>query len=156
MVTLNPGRFTAYEFANKVYKVDVPFGHQMEHILQPEYWMHVARYLNSGDEVIAVAEDNSYRAHLFVTTKTTTAVKMAVVNFTELSKEFEVPADADTSYVIEWSGNYHKWRVRRKVDNFIIASQFKFREEAVKALAEYKKALTINKRDTKFADTDAA
>lgn len=148
MVTLNPSRFTGYEFKNKVYKVDLPKDHLIEDIIKPEYWAHVARYLQPSDEIIAVCEANTYRLHLFVVNSGSTFVKVQVIAFTELSKEFDVPVEADTNYIIEHCGNFHKWRVRRKSDNEVLVSQLRDRSDAVKYLGDYKKALVVNKRET--------
>lgn len=141
MVSLHASRFASFEYKNKIFKVDIPSGVTPDQLLEPAYWMHVSRTLQTGDEIVALAEDNTYYVRLIVLNAGINWANVKVLYFAELSKEFEVPADADTAYDIVFGGNFHKWRVVRKSDNQTIAIGMKTREEAVEELKRYKKAI---------------
>ena len=145
MVHLNASRFTSFEYKNKIYKVDAPADHVLEDMLQPNYWAHVARVLRTGDEVIVVSEDNVWRAHFHILNAGDNWANVYCLKFDEMSKIFEMPADADTSYIVEHSGNFHKWRVRKKGEDKALVAQLVTRDEALKWLADYKKTLKVKR-----------
>lgn len=141
MVHLTPNRLVTFEHRHKTFFADVPAGHILTNLMEPAYWSHIATKVNIGDEIIALAEDNTYRAHLLVLQKGVGWVQVFCLKFDELTKPFEMPADADTSYIIEFSGNYHKWRVTRRVDGQVLVAQLKTRDEAVNWLRNYQATL---------------
>ena len=146
MVHITPNRLMTHEHRHKIFFADVPAGHILTHLLEPSYWAHIANKVNLGDEIIALAEDNTYRAHFIVLQKSTGWVQVYCLKFDELTKPFEMPDDADTTYAVEHSGNYHKWRVRRKSDNYVLVSQLKTRDEAVAYLRQHMATLNRDKR----------
>ena len=146
MVHITPNRVMTHEHRHKIFFADVPSGHILTQLMEPAYWAHVGNKLNLGDEIIALAEDNLYRAHLLVLGKGTGWVQVFCLKFDELTKPFEMPVDADTSYIIEHSGNMHKWRVRRRADNHVLVSQLKTRDEAVAFLRQHMTTLTRDAR----------
>jgi hypothetical protein len=141
LVHLVPNRLTTHEHRHKIFFADIPAGHILTHLMEPSYWAHIAMKVNTGDEIIALAEDNTYRAHLLVLQKGTGFVQVYCLQFDELTKPFEMPADADTAYIIEHSGNRHKWRVKRRSDNQVLISELKTRDEAVSYLRQYQATL---------------
>lgn len=145
MVHVSPNRMSVYEFKNKTYKVDIPTGHILSQLLEPSYWAHVAHKLQTGDEIIAVSEDNLYRAHFYVLDKGVAWASVYCLKFDELTKAFDMPAEADTNYVIEFSGNFHKWRIRRRSPEAVMVSQLPTRDKAVEWLKNYQQTLLRDK-----------
>lgn len=148
MVHLNANRFSSLEYKHKNWFVDAPVDHTLEDMLMPNYWAHISRQLSTGDEIVVWAEDNTYVARFYVIDAGANWAKVYCHKFDEITKTFELPEDADTAYIVEWSGNYHKHRVRRKQDGEVLVSQLKTREEALTWLKDYKKSLIVKKRDT--------
>jgi hypothetical protein len=148
LVHITPNRLTTHEHRHKIFFADIPSGHILSQLMEPAYWAHVVNKVNIGDEIIALAEDNLYRAHLLVLGKGVGWVQTYCLQFDELTKPFEMPADADTSYIVEFSGNMHKWRVRRRSDNLVLVSQLKTRDEAVQFLRQYQITLARDGRKT--------
>lgn len=59
-------RFKPMEFIRTLYRYVSEAGTDIETVLKQEYWVHLARSLRPGDEIIVVCEDDSYRLHLEV------------------------------------------------------------------------------------------
>lgn len=153
MVSLNSSRFASAEYKNNTYRADIPVGHKIEDMLKPEYWAHISSRLRNGDEIKALSEDNSYFVHFIVMNAGGNWAKVNVINFVELSSQFAAPEEADINYIIEHSGNFHKFRVKRKADDTVLVAKLETREEAINWLRQYKKSLVIAKRPV---ETDAA
>lgn len=148
MVHVSPHRFTSFEYRNKVCKVDIESGHTLEQMLEPAYWAHVANKLQDGDEIVAVAEDNTFRAHFYVIERGPNWANVYCLKFDELTKEFQIPVTADQNYLVQFGGNLHKWRVKRKSDGQVLISKLKTPEQATDWLRNYKATLA---RDAKHA-----
>lgn len=152
MVSLNQSRFGAYEYVNKVYKVEVPIEHTVEMMLEPVYWAHVGRFLRPGDELKALADDNSFYATFIVIASGPNWASVKNTGYTPLDVKFELPEDADTNFEVVWGGNHHKFRVMRKSDNTALFTYLPTREAALTKLKEYKKGLFISKPVVKEAE----
>lgn len=143
MVQVSPNRMSLFEHKHRVLFLDVPHGHTLEQMMEPKYWAHNAMKMRPGDEIVAVAEDNSFRAEFHVLDVGPNWANVYCFKFDQLTAQFELPADADSNFIIEYSGNYHKWRVRRKDDKSgkPLIAFLKDRPAALAWLANYKKTL---------------
>lgn len=152
MVNLLPNRFGSFEYKNNTFKVEVPVGHTTEDFLKEEYWSHVARNLRNGDIIFAMAEDNSFFIQAVVIAAWNTGAKVHIFQYATLSKDFELPAEADKNYEVAHGGNHHKWRVLRKSDAKVLVAKLATREDAIKWLNEYKKALVERKAPPAYSE----
>jgi hypothetical protein len=152
VVSLNASRFSNFEHKNRILKVEVPVDHTVDMMLEPAYWAHVARGLRNGDEIRALADDNSFYATFIVVHAGPNWANVKNTGYTPLDVKFELPEDADDNFEVEFGGNHHKWRVRRRGIAQPLFTYLPTKEAALTKLKEYKKSLAIGSRAVKQAE----
>lgn len=116
----------------------VPVGVTIADVLKPEFWVHVAPRLRPLAYILVLPDDGTWEAHLRVRS---VSGKAAQVELLEPVKEYSAAAPApDDSFVVEWGGPVHLWRVVRRSDNAVIEKGIQTKEAAYARLPELLKA----------------
>jgi hypothetical protein len=142
-VSLRTSRFQEASYKINIFAAEIDAGTSVEDIMQPEYWANIASRLrpHGGDEIIAVCDDLSFRAHLFVVSAGRTWAKVCLIGeplilHAKESPEIQV---ADGEFAVKWAGPHDKWRVIRTVDKEVITKGHATRDAAEAAVKEYLK-----------------
>lgn len=136
---------TSVEFRFPVTSYVPQSGTPFDHLLRPEYWANIKR-LQAGCEIVVVAEDNSYRARLYVDRVGqgyAIVLPLEVHNLTELRRDAVKPevTGEGKAYAIEHCGPVTKWRVVRSRDGHVLKDKLDTEHDAQSWLRDYVKAV---------------
>lgn len=136
---LMAGDFREADFYRVVFMACPPAGTPLEALLEPEFWVHIAKQVKPLCRIEVVPEDCSYFAELMVMGANSGGVRVKVLRHEKL--EIEAPEGAeDKDFKIEWGGPKSKWRVIRKSDRFMMRDGFAHKGEAQNWLADHIRA----------------
>jgi hypothetical protein len=122
-----------------LYSVQPYPGTTVEDVIKPDYWKHVAHNFKADDEIRMVPEDQSWRAHLYVTHAQHGEMFVQVLSHNNLSAMD--PALLQTEeYEVKWRG-VKKFSVVRKKDNAVIKEDIATKEQAVAEMASHVRAI---------------
>lgn len=116
------------EFIRTVHTATPEPGTNLEDMLKPEYWTHVAKGLRKGDHIEVVAADGAWFAELFVRSVTDNAVTVAVLRQVAFDPPKQ-PAVAGEPFTVKHRGGAG-WSVIRNVDKAVVFEKGATREEA--------------------------
>lgn len=139
-VALHASRFKSAEHVREVWDVVPDTGTPFEALLQPDYWVHIAKYLKPWSRIEVRAEDGSYFAELIVRESGRLFAVVDVLRKVELGKA-KTPAVTDPEFTVEYAGPHHKWRVIRSKDKTVMEKGFETKEAAELWRLNHNKAL---------------
>ena len=137
---LPPSRMKGAEYERLVYVANPEHGVTMEDVLNPAFWVHVARKLRPYAQIEVRSEDGAWWAQLLVTDVGRLWAKVQPICFVELAQS-DPDEPIDPLYEVGWGGPHHKWRVVRKSDNKVIKAEFGDKAQAELWLKEHIRAL---------------
>lgn len=127
----------------------VPNAMTAEEVATPGTWAHISSKVKTGDEVIVVPEDCSWRLHLLVVETGIGWVKTALLHAIDLTnaapkpqivqQPSEVADDAPAppaGYTVNFAPA-HKWRAMTNDPHLVVSKDHKTRADAVKAANEH-------------------
>lgn len=123
------------------YDANVPHGTKKEHILNPDFWVNVARGVSIGDEIRVVPDDFSFYAKLLVTKAIGVSIDIKLIEFVELDPIVGEKVDSGPYYVEE-KGRL-KYCVIKTATGTIERSNFSTAVEAETHLRDLQKALNM-------------
>lgn len=117
--------FIGAEFASAIHYAKTDLGIRKEHLLNPEYWSHVAELVRPYNEIKVRCEDGTYYGRLLVTECGRTWVKVRVLEWhdlttTDVSMTEVSNAGRFEDYSIEWKGPQKKHLVTRNSDGLVV------------------------------------
>ena len=136
---LTPDRFKQAEYTRNIFAMTPAPNTEVEHLMKPEYWSHVARQLNPTDRVEVIAEDNSWFAEVLVMSTGPNWARVKLLRYTPLAEK-SAKADAPVTnpqFDVNYGGVSAKHRVVRLSDKSVIKDGFATKAEAVKYMQEY-------------------
>lgn len=110
---ISPMRWNDASFQRNIWEAipvaETPF----DAVLDPDYWMHVAKDLKQRDRIEVFCEDGSYWAELIVLNAGRLWAKVAVISHIDLTDSDKATIDDDryAGYEINWGGPVHRFRV---------------------------------------------
>ena len=135
---LTPDRFKAAEFIRVVYAVTPAAHTELDHILKPEYWAHVASHLAPLSRIEVVAEDNSWFAELIVVSNGFNWAKVRLLRYIPLVDGFPgEKVHEEEEFDITYAGVKARFRVVRKSDRATLKEGFASKQDAVKWVQDY-------------------
>lgn len=148
-MALTPNRRRDQEHSHRVHRVIPEHTDKFDETLKASYWAHVARNFKAGDKIEAFWEDNSLYAEYLVLSVQEGGVGAKVANLSKtplVSFDDGVFVDNGDKYKIEFGGNFHKFRIIRLSDGYVIGKEHKFNTEleARNYLHEHRKAMQAN------------
>lgn len=122
------------EYLRTAWSVTPEAGVGLDLLLNPTYWMHVAKRLRPRDVIEASPEDASWYARLLVRSNGVAGPVLAVLEkhtFNESpSAETKAPASKDErDYEVKFAGS-DKWRVLRKSTGEVLSKDHATRDAA--------------------------
>ena len=106
----------------------------------PDYWVHIAPKMRTGDEVRVVSEDMSFYTRLLCTYAHGTAAVMKVVESTAV-EGLTAPEEEDSKYKAELRGP-KGWCVINSETGEVVKEKLPNQATAVKEAADYEKILS--------------
>lgn len=130
------GKVRPAEFLRNIYAATPEAGTTLEDILNPDYWVHVAKTLHISDRIEVIPEDGSFYAELFVVSVTSNLVKVKLLSHHVLN-DVGLPAEPEDEYEVVWRGQTNKHTVWRKKDKHIMKDGFATKQEAAQWMTAY-------------------
>lgn len=138
---LSAGRMKGREFENQDHCATVEDGVTLEHLLQPEFWSHVAPQMRPYDEISVRVDDGTYYARLLVLSVGRNWAKVHVLEVHQLTaKDVDMTqAEAFDGFEVKYRGPHCKFSVIRKKDNALLQEKMGSKAEAQAWLAQHVK-----------------
>ncbi len=135
-----PSTLKPAEYGRTVYSHAVAKGNDYEKdVLNPAYFGNFTK-LKVGDRIEVLGPKGDYFAELYVVAiPLTGSVQVAQISFTKLKVNAEVLAP-DADFEVKFRGP-RKWSIVRTSDSKVLQEDIATQEEAIRDLADYKKAL---------------
>ncbi len=131
-MTLNTNALRQAESERTLYRAQVAAGTNPAALLDPKFWVHVARRLRVGDRVEIIDVAMTWFAEVLVLEVgkiATAGARVAyIVEPVDLSNRADLDKPAATSVV--WNGPSSMWSVRRNSDGAVLREGFKTQDEA--------------------------
>ena len=144
-MTLNVSRMKLAEFDRVVWSVIPEAGTNLQTMLAPEYWAHVADRLRPWAKIEVISEDGSYYAELLVKDCGRTWAKVVPISFIKLDQlvQSEDPTNRDVvdGFEVAFKGPKRKWSVIRLKDGEYMRQEMGSREEAALWRTDHIKSL---------------
>lgn len=129
------------EHARTVYSISPAPNVAFEAVLEPIFWKHVANGLRPGDQIEVWPEDCSYWALLLVSSAGDNTAKVETLIHKQITGAVDGEASLIEGYSIAWRGPNGKYAVKRDIDNHIVQSNFRTKEEAQTWMIQNKRQL---------------
>lgn len=113
MTPIQSAHLTPAEFKRTVFYASPLTGTKPEDLLDPEYWVHVARSLAPGNKIEAFAEDGSFYVELLVLGPIAGGVKVAFLFEPKVFAEATIEDIIYDGHTLRYAGNRRKWTVTR-------------------------------------------
>jgi hypothetical protein len=136
---MTPARMRLAEYDRQDWVANVEFGVDLEDILDPGYWAHMAAQLKPYDHIEARAEDGTWVADLVVLGADRTWAKVALKQKYNLSSK-DVSQTQAHKHTVEWKGPQHRFAVVRSSDSAMLKSGLQTKEDAAEWLKGYEQA----------------
>lgn len=121
-------RFKLAEYERQDWILNVPHGTEIEDVVAPEYWAHIAQKMRPYDHVEVRAEDGSWVAQMLVLGCDRNWAKVQVLNKFDLTN-VKLAFSNEAKVVPEWSGPQTKWRAKRVSDGAIVSNSQVFEKK---------------------------
>lgn len=124
IVPLAPGALNGADFERPMFRIRVPAGTPIEHLLDSSYWSHVARQMRVGGIIEALDECMMWYAEFLIVDKgdpekNDNWAKVKLLNKYELEKAQEnsnEDNEVPKGYIVRWCGPNVRWGVIRESD----------------------------------------
>lgn len=87
------------------------YGTNPEHVLEPEFWEHIARHLGRGDIVEVTPDDLAWEMSVRVIDRGNNWASVKKRHFIDYGGSAEVASEIPSKYKVEWGGQTDKFRV---------------------------------------------
>lgn len=136
---LHPSRIGLSEQKFRRLCIELERGVTPDDLRNESFWAHVAKQLRPWDEIVARAEDGTFRADLIVLAAGKNFARVHVDRVIELSVAAPSTKPGLQGYEIEWGGTHAKFRVKRGPD--VIKDQLESAEAADAWLRNHARAM---------------
>lgn len=127
-----------------VFQVRVEEGVQVEDMVVPQFWSHVAKRFTMFDRIEAVSKSGEFWAEFVVLRRTDTAAKVKLVNFVDLTQEdySDLNNVLASEYFVQFLGESEWCVVQRGLKgNTVVLKNLPTEKEAEKARVNHLRAL---------------
>lgn len=138
--TLPPTGLSVADYKRTLWFVTSSEGVTVEHVLEPEYWAHVAQRMKPFDRIELVSYDGTWMVDLLVITTGKTAAKVIKLHEYTLDGTYADLSSVNRTHEIKHRGP-RKWSIIRISDGAVVKENIDTRDDAERELADYMKAL---------------
>lgn len=107
----------------------------------PTLWVHVAPQIREGDEIRALADDQSFVAYLICTFQSGSSVRLKTMHGYELEVVDHDSLDAQTGDLFIKQRGMKKWCILRRSTGEVVKEGLPTQSKAMQELEEYQRAL---------------
>jgi hypothetical protein len=138
-IQIVPTRWSLREFKNNDHTVTVEHGVELDDILRPQFWSHIAHNFKIYDEVVVLHDEGLWYMKLLVLSCGRTWAKMKLLSKIDLtSADVDLTQSAEfDAFEIKWRGPHCKFSLIQKADKSVIQEGFDRREDAIIALTAH-------------------
>jgi len=136
-------RMRPAEYERNDWVANVEFGVNIEDLLVPGYWAHMANKLRPYDHIEARADDGTWIAHLLVTGCDRTWARVVVDRVIKLTTKEVSETQTPQQHKVEWKGPHNKFTVIRLADSEPIRTGFGTKEDASAWLREHERTIGV-------------
>lgn len=137
---MKESRFKPIEYMRSKYRAVTEEGCDIDTVLDTTYFAHVAHMIRAGDEILVVAEDDSFRMELLVADTGPQWVRTRVLQKWDWSESDKADIDkplVDAAYRRVWKGPHDLHCIERVSDGMLVQKQIREKGEANKIAANY-------------------
>lgn len=141
---MKESRFKPMEYMRTAYRAVTEEGCDIETVLDPTYFAHVAHMVRPGDEITVVSEDDSFRLELLVADTGPQWVRTRVLHKWDWSKAKEAETAEKVAkplvtapYKRVWKGPHDLHCIQRTSDGMLVQKGIREKGEADKIAANY-------------------
>lgn len=135
-------RMKLADFQRNRFVVTPEKGVEVNDLLQPAYWAHIATKFRPYDEVTVIPEDGSFYAKLLVIACDRLWAKMHLLEDHDLTPtRKDMPQVEFDGYAVEWKGPLSRFAAIRKSDGVVLKDLFQNQLEGWQWLDGYMKTL---------------
>lgn len=134
---ITDGRVKEHEFVRRYWVATAEQGTEVEDLLDPAYWAHIAPKFTQYDRIEARVDDERWFAEFLVLGVGKAWVKLFLLNKWDITSKDAIAPNED--FTIQHKGPHLKWCVIRKLDSERIHEQAKTYEEALAWLGNHLK-----------------
>lgn len=135
-----PIRMQLAEQMRNIYRLIVPNEAQLKDVLEPGFYVHLAKKLRPGDRIEIKPDDGSYFAEVEVQDVGGGYAKVALLREVKLETVTRSAASILPGHSTEWGGEHIKWRVIRESDRRVLKDQLPTQTDALNWLSNHAKA----------------
>jgi hypothetical protein len=139
---LSAKRCKQADYVRNLFVISPEFGTDLEDVLKPEYFAHVAPDLKPWSKIEVHPDDETYYAELLVRSSGRNWAVVSVLTKVDLAPKAEEVKPAD-GYQISWGGPHQKYRVIRLADKEVVSKEHTDAVAAQKWLGEHVKAMKV-------------
>ncbi|WP_406873294.1 hypothetical protein WHT83_06240 [Aminobacter sp. P9b] len=128
------------ESKRTLYRITTGIDDTPDSLLDPRYWVHVAKQLRVDDRLEVMAFDRSWFAEILVVEVGAGGfggARMAMISVTLLTNQAEIEKPAENE--VRWGGPKSKWQAVRITDKKVLQDGFETKDEAADWIAERSK-----------------
>ena len=136
---LTPERFKEAAYVRNVFAMTPAVNTEVESLLAPDYWAHIAAKLHPGDHIEVLTEDNSFFAEILVIEVGKGWARVVLLRHVPLNKVLASSAApvVESKFKVNWGGMNAKHRVVRLSDNQVIKDGFSTADAAKAWMQDY-------------------
>jgi len=139
IVPLRPAALALQAHSYRQFNATVPSEVTRETLTDPALWPNLAKALGPGDEIRALAEDLSWRAHLLVLYKQGSQLGLKVIAFDHFEEAGQT-AEPKSDYEVVWRGPSYKYCIIDPAGDYV-KKGFASKADAYSALDQHTQAL---------------
>ena len=128
-------RFALAEHTRAIYFATVEESIKPEHVLQPDFWRHVASQLRPYDEIIVATDSCAWRMELLVCDVWHCGARVVELSRVDMTAEGEGGNDVADDLRVQWRGPVNKFCVVRASDKVILKGGLENKNTALETLA---------------------
>ncbi len=140
-VVLDPQRKQGAEYVRNDWVVNAEQGTEVDDVLAPGYWSHVAGSLSAYDRIEVRIDTGEYLLELLVKQCGRNWAQVALLHHHDLIGEVKTGEAVDSDFEAVWKGPHLKWCVLRKSDDQLLEQKLGTRGAADAWIISYERTI---------------
>lgn len=138
-------RMRPAEYERNDWVANIEYGTELQDLLVPGFWAHMASKIRPYDHIEARADDGTWVAYLIVTGSDRTWARVVVDRVVKLTSKdvSDTQATTEPQHRVEWKGPHNKFTVIRISDNESLRTGFSTKEDAALWVREHERIVGV-------------
>lgn len=131
IMTITSTKIKQAAYVRNIHVATPPAGTKLADVLNPAYWVHVAKQFHVSDRIEVIPEDHSFFAELYVAGVSAGGLKLIKFRHYDFDLEDILNVGAEEpELIVLWRGPNAKHCVLRKADKQVLKEGFNSKAEA--------------------------